>query len=65
MISIVDVAIGIQARELDHRAREVHDPHRLAHVEHEHVGAGRGVGHTAASEPERMISCTASGIVMK
>jgi hypothetical protein len=28
------------ARELDHVARELHDRHRLAHVEHEDLAAG-------------------------
>ena len=75
----VDVAVGVEARELDHRAGEVDDAHRLAHVEHEHLGAAaaiaaarrpagvdrlRGRG-APTSEPERMISWTASGIVMK
>ena len=33
-------ALG-QARQVDHRARQVGDAHRLAHVEHEHVAAAR------------------------
>ena len=61
----LDVAVGVEARELDHRARQLDDPHRLAHVEHEHLRPGGGSPCGSASEPERMISCTASGIVMK
>ena len=62
----LDVAVGLEARQLDHRAREVDDPHRLAHVQHEHLGGGRAErSRRRASEPVRMISCTASGIVMK
>ncbi len=38
------VAVGIQARELDHRASQIHDPHRFAHVKHEHVRTAIAVG---------------------
>jgi hypothetical protein len=34
-----DVALRLPAREPDHVVREVHDLHRLAHVEHEDVAA--------------------------
>src|SRR6266550_2338716 len=34
-----DLAPGLLAREPDHVAREVEDPHRLAHVENEDLAA--------------------------
>ena len=33
----LDVAVGVEAGELDHRPRQLDDPHRLAHVEHQHL----------------------------
>ena len=50
---------GSRPESADHVAREVDDPHRLAHLEHEDLAARR------PASPTRMISCTASGIVMK
>ena len=55
-----DVALGLETGQPDHRLGEVDDLDRLAHLEHEHLARLPSL-----SEPARMISCTASGIVMK
>src|SRR5215207_47236 len=34
-----DVALGLQSGEPDHVVRQLHDPHRLAHLEHEDLAA--------------------------
>ena len=65
----VDVALGVETGELDHRSSELDDAYWLAHVEHEHLGAARAAAVPStsapaadsaspaeASEPERMIS---------
>ena len=47
----LDVPVGMllvahgQSHEIDHAPRQISDPHRLAHVEHEHIAAlGHGAG---------------------
>ena len=44
-----DVALGLVSREPDHVARQVHDPHRLAHLEHEHLSRARRRGRRPGS----------------
>jgi hypothetical protein len=39
-----DVASGLKSRESDHRLREIDDPDRLTHIEHEHLTAALGQG---------------------
>ncbi len=59
-----DVALGLEAGKPDHRLGEIDDLDRIAHLQDEHF-ARRAAGAARQRNPARMISCTASGIVMK